>query len=1116
MQSSSFAYTYPRRVWMLTGEDRDLMLPIGSLSERYQQSLVSGDVVFLWRPGKSLELYGWGLLHLEEASGKQVAALNVGQIEVFEKSILYEELVAVPELRRSVSMLEESEGEFFPLPSTVIEPLFSFIRSLGLEPPPLLPLSPSSIDALSAALGMQLARHAIKIHMEDLLFGLLGKPQGPTQRAFQAVGLTERELQEALARDLDLVMPEPKYAEFEGFPPPLSKHTRQALDHAESVAWEREDDRIRTRDLLAGFWSVQECKIRQVVHDLVPEFGEHVPGWKSPDGREESSDQLLPDDEGEEDFGVRVQPLANDVPQGPDLLDIEHEVQALAEAIALVDMRPPLVVGVLGGWGTGKSFVLHLLEEHLGRIRCEDLKPGEEGGDPSTEKFPYVGHPYVIRFDAWTYAKADLWASLMQTIFLELNRQIGLEQRLKDDLNIDLQEGTAVWRLLSRLTPSQLEELRQEELGHEAIERLHRLERDALEAEDLWASLEGLKREEQEALAASEEELAKARKELEAANLALESEVEEALARKAQQQAFEPLRAELKSLVGGAWKAAWDERPPEFETVEQEALAWNRLRRGWSGGATVLVVFALVALLTGLMPWVEGQAGQLGQKILGLGSGFAALVGAYLEALRGVRQKLEKWQDAYRRGIESFREQQDELRDRLREERLQEQMALLAVAPGAGTDEEPLVPALEKKVRALEAEVDGHRRNVGLTARHPSLLDFLRGRLESGFYDERLGILHQAQRDLADLTAALLDHPTDSVEQKARRRELFPRGEPRVVLMIDDLDRCPPTRVVEVLEAAQLLVKTRLFVVVLAMDVRYITRALEKVYAGVLTRDGEPSGLDYIEKIVQIPYRVRPIHDDALAGFLAQQMVISERVEAETEDGLGEEPDDFSSGYLSTVQQDTLAPEPSPSAKGPPLSAEALDLSPPSAPAPSAEPTAGSTPSESVSQRRPWLRGVLPTRIVEFQPEEFDLLESALRQVDLSPRASRRLVNVCKLMKIVWFRRGMGAGPALEIKEAMFGLLVTAAHHPEVMRELLVDLERASWEDHSQTLLGFLNERCESGCLSVPEGFRQAAKQTLARVLPKTLQLRQLEREQLVLVSSFSFVGEGEPWAEPC
>ena len=60
------------------------------------------------------------------------------------------------------------------------------------------------------------------------------------------------------------------------------------------------------------------------------------------------------------------------------------------------------------------------------------------------------------------------------------------------------------------------------------------------------------------------------------------------------------------------------------------------------------------------------------------------------------------------------------------------------------------------------------------------------------------------------------------------------------------------------LEAVQLLVKTPLFIAVLAIDERYITRALEKFYDGVLTRRGRPSGTDYLEKIIQLPYRGAP------------------------------------------------------------------------------------------------------------------------------------------------------------------------------------------------------------------------------------------------------------------
>jgi hypothetical protein len=53
---------------------------------------------------------------------------------------------------------------------------------------------------------------------------------------------------------------------------------------------------------------------------------------------------------------TRGQALANDVPTGSDRLNLVGEVNALAEAIALKDMKPPMVVGVMGGWGAGKSF----------------------------------------------------------------------------------------------------------------------------------------------------------------------------------------------------------------------------------------------------------------------------------------------------------------------------------------------------------------------------------------------------------------------------------------------------------------------------------------------------------------------------------------------------------------------------------------------------------------------------------------------------------------------------------------------------------------------------------------------------------------------------------------
>jgi hypothetical protein len=63
---------------------------------------------------------------------------------------------------------------------------------------------------------------------------------------------------------------------------------------------------------------------------------------------------------------------------------------------------------------------------------------------------------------------------------------------------------------------------------------------------------------------------------------------------------------------------------------------------------------------------------------------------------------------------------------------------------------------------------------------------------------------------------------------------------------------------------------------VLAIDERYITRALEQFYKGVLLRHGSPSGTDYLEKIIQLPYRVRPIMANSLETYLRAQVVIQD------------------------------------------------------------------------------------------------------------------------------------------------------------------------------------------------------------------------------------------------
>jgi hypothetical protein len=119
-------------------------------------------------------------------------------------------------------------------------------------------------------------------------------------------------------------------------------------------------------------------------------------------------------------FLRKPQSLRNDLAMGPDMLDITATAYALSDVLMLRELEPPLAVGVLGGWGSGKSFFMHLMQQRIAEIRSFAV----------SDQFPYIGHVYQIKFDAWTYAKSNLWASLMQTVFYELNDQLSREREV--------------------------------------------------------------------------------------------------------------------------------------------------------------------------------------------------------------------------------------------------------------------------------------------------------------------------------------------------------------------------------------------------------------------------------------------------------------------------------------------------------------------------------------------------------------------------------------------------------------------------------------------------------------------------------------------------------------
>lgn len=93
----------------------------------------------------------------------------------------------------------------------------------------------------------------------------------------------------------------------------------------------------------------------------------------------------------------------------------------------------------------------------------------------------------------------------------------------------------------------------------------------------------------------------------------------------------------------------------------------------------------------------------------------------------------------------------------------------------------------------------------------------------------------------------------------------------RILITIDDLDRCEPEKSVEVLQAISLLLNFDSFIVCLGIDARVISRAVEDHYQSLLGPAGA-SGYEYLDKIVQIPFRIPEPSGEEIRTFLSRQM----------------------------------------------------------------------------------------------------------------------------------------------------------------------------------------------------------------------------------------------------
>jgi len=89
----------------------------------------------------------------------------------------------------------------------------------------------------------------------------------------------------------------------------------------------------------------------------------------------------------------------------------------------------------------------------------------------------------------------------------------------------------------------------------------------------------------------------------------------------------------------------------------------------------------------------------------------------------------------------------------------------------------------------------------------------------------------------------------------------------RLVVFIDDLDRCLPEKTIEILEVLKLFLDVPKCIFVIGVEKEAIERGIEVRYKSKEQKI-PISGQDYIEKIIQIPFVLPPIREDDMADFI--------------------------------------------------------------------------------------------------------------------------------------------------------------------------------------------------------------------------------------------------------
>ncbi|WP_246779449.1 P-loop NTPase fold protein [Rhizobium sp. BK313] len=541
-----------------------------------------------------------------------------------------------------------------------------------------------------------------------------------------------------------------------------------------------------------------------------------------------------------------------------DLLGFLRYASAFASVIADREVRPPLAIGLFGLWGSGKSTMIDMIGDSLEAIAKR----------ASVEESPRFCRGIVrITFNAWHYAETTLWASLFVRILEELSTHLA-----------ERQAGTP----LPGSPAEKAQERARVRIDLDAAIAKQRLAEQALSEAQGKAII---------ASAARDEAL---RSEAEARAIAESAELARAAAVKADVAVAERIRGAV-ALAGdaatllvafgipaprviagqpgedlvkqlGATKDKLVAASARIEAIKgpiarlTAVVGWeSRTRKSLLFAGAIAAVFAVLLVLLYFLHLPEAIAGTFLTTLASLGwlwTRLGPLWDRLQDALARAPAVINQLGDASEQVEARIKARKDadtiatQKEKAARDEGIKEttKKATEKAKKAAEDAEKAEAEAISARKDLENARVDVVTLESKVAALAPArlLAAFVTSRATSIDYTQHLGLPTRIRRDLEELEAHLVEVAKDPKS---------PRRVDRIVLFIDDLDRCSSKVVVAVLEAVHILLASDLFVVVVGVDVRWLKRSLQEHF---LMRSGDThfDPEEYLEKIFQVPFWV--------------------------------------------------------------------------------------------------------------------------------------------------------------------------------------------------------------------------------------------------------------------